>query len=76
MTHVVLPLVTGRVDVAQKRPRFGPLSEGEIPTVVREERPKWQRRAVIPRWKEKNGVHIYSFLTTFIVVWDLKFLID
>ena len=34
MTHVVLPLVTGRVDVAQKRPRFGPLSEGEIPTVV------------------------------------------
>ena len=49
MTHVVLPLVTGRVDVAQKRPRFGLLSEGEIPTVVREERPKWQRRAVIPR---------------------------
>ena len=76
MTHVVLPLVTGRVDVAQKRPRFGPLSEGEIPTVVREERPKWQRRAVIPRWKEKNGVHIYSFLATFIAVWDLKFLID
>ena len=31
-THVCL--ATGRVDVAQKRPRFGLLSEGEILTVV------------------------------------------
>ena len=31
-THVCL--ATGRLDVAQKRPRLGLLSEGEIPTVV------------------------------------------
>ena len=44
---------------------------GEMPLAPAiEEKPKWRRRAVIPRSKEKNGLHIYSFLPTFIVVWD------